>query len=195
MSNQRQTVMSMLAYQNDSEGFWPMYYFWAPHFSASVANQPWGTALWRLGYLQGAPDLLTCPSFDGGKPSVASGDNLAWAHYGYNYMNLGSGIRSWGNGAGSPWKHAPAHGSDIRKPGETYALMDAFDVTKDQQGIYVVEDTQNRFMPHARHSSQSQINLMWADGHGSSVRIADAAQPYIELGSYSTTDENFWDLK
>jgi prepilin-type N-terminal cleavage/methylation domain-containing protein/prepilin-type processing-associated H-X9-DG protein len=197
LSNQRQVVLGMHAYQADSSSYWPMYYFWpdAYHSAHSAKTRHWGGVLWALDYLKDAPTLLICPSFRGA--SLPSSSNLSNCHYGYNYMNIGTTNRSRG-GARLAARHI-----DIHKPSETYALMDSgrnvITTSGDTKaGFYVVSDdsvTAAGFDPFARHSGRTQINLMWADGHGSAVKVVDLLQPYNDLGSYSTTEENFWDIQ
>ncbi len=207
LSNQRQVAMAMVAYQADNDQAYICYYYagsttypGSPH-GQQLHTMNWANALQRFKYLPGAALTLTCPSFtEGNELPVAAGNektNLNGSHYGYNYKNIGSSFHLPGM-TFPAYSWQPARAELIARPGQTYLLMDTVRdlLTRSNQGVYAVNDTfslTGGFTPSARHAGRSQLNLVWADAHGTTMMIADYMKPYDELGEYADDQENDWD--
>ncbi|MCC6680430.1 MAG: prepilin-type N-terminal cleavage/methylation domain-containing protein [Phycisphaeraceae bacterium] len=208
LSAQRQVALAMVAYQADNDQSFPCYYYAGPSAAPGsphgqhLHTMNWANALQRFKYLPGAAPLLTCPSFTDGNslpvpPPGNEKTNLNASHFGYNYKNIGSSFYVPGI-AFPAYSWQPARAEHIAKPGRTYLLMDSVRdlLTRSNQGAYVVVDSfslAGGFTPSARHAGRNQLNLVYADAHGSTMMIANFMEPYVELGENLPNQENDWD--
>ena len=128
--------------------------------------------------------IFACPSFS--NASKPTGE-LTRSHYGINDHHIGSGYQEqWGS-------KIPAKITQIHKPSETiFGLDTVFDTTA-QEGFYkVYTDKPGTFFPHPRHSSNTKggtINIVWIDGHASSVKIKGYPLNYQSTFDELGTDE------
>jgi len=208
LSGQRQVALAMTSYQADNNEYFTPYYYngtaaGSPFAGTTLHTTNWANALYRFQYLPGAAQVLICPSFTEGNtlpiPTLPEKQNLVQTHFGYNFRHIGSSLYALGT-ANPAWQWTPARANDITKPSQTYLVMDAVrNYTSEvlmSQGTYVVVDvfSTGGFNPMAHHGADRKtLNLTWADGHGSSIMLANRLLPYEELGSYIAGTENFWD--
>ena len=194
VSNQRQVVVAMFAWQADHNDDYPSYYYNGPG-TGNASRYIWGDALNDNGYVPGSDNFMVCPSFDEGNilpdPANAEWANFHQSHYGYNYLNIGSSIRLNGD------RETPAKEAEVKDPVQTYLIMDSCRdwTTRKNFGTYAVEDRWNPggFAPSARHGSDNSLALAYADGHAEQMAIEDWEQPYAELGQNKTNVDNKWD--
>lgn len=201
LSNLRQLGMATLSYQTDHQG----YFF---PFSSTVSNEPTVTWTWpgflvALDYV-GTSKLYRCPSF--GDVDWAQFDALpkppdpystialwAYPHYAYNFCYVGGGYRYLPVAD----EAKPTKIMRIRNPVETMVLADG--VRKGEGvGYYLLWDApimDTYAMLDARHSKS--VNILWADGHASSVQVANRDAPYEELPSRNShpalSAQSVWD--
>ena len=95
-----------------------------------------------------------------------------YVDYGYNYKHIGSSSRYGGNGGITGFAGNSAKLSQIKKPSETLAFMDAASSQNLKRGHYAVDDiwpgTTNRGIPMFRHGNR--LNILWVDGHVDDVK-------------------------
>ncbi len=130
------------------------------------------------------PALYTSPEND--QLGVYKGA-LYGIGYGYNFRYIGT---SWGDGADTinPRNANPAKQSSIRYHSKCYMVMDTKNYTIANRGCERVltwfdnsYKTSDYGIPDAdRH--RSTVNILYADGHVSPVRIPQPSDPYAVLG-------------
>jgi len=161
MSNLKQLGLAMLMYVQDWEEYFIHY---APGISNSeFSGKYWADALVALKYLNSLR-FYRCPSFKYSLlDPVRNGGN--YSHYGYNYYYVGGSL-------GINNKAYPsAKLSQIKNPSQTILILDSvrIDGTKIYGYHVVAPNNTAQYIPHARHSGS--LNLLWCDGHVSSVGI------------------------
>jgi prepilin-type processing-associated H-X9-DG protein len=212
LSNLRQSGAAMLMYQNDNKGSYPMHstavgYWITPAYTGWHVN--WPRMMWALGYVK-SPEVYHCPSqpidpfgnrdltpYRTGDEADFGGDPFDYIDYGYNYRNLGSGgYFAFYATPSYLTQSQPAHSWDVKHPEETIVLCDSvfYALSADGlRGYYVVADSflpvqNSNYNADARHSGS--CNVLWADGHASSV-ICPKGSPYGNNDGKGLT--NFYD--
>jgi len=170
MSNMKQMGLGMAEYINDSEDFFPPW-----------TSSRWSFALHNSNYVNIM--LFVCPSgvFPGSvystpgqdswvEASSSDGGRWEYVHYGYNYQYLGSSLFQGNPMVGST--PIPAKIIQIKNPSNKVCMADATNSTK-TTGKFVLEPKMYNGcnnMIHDRHNSGA--NILWVDGHASSMRNA-----------------------
>jgi len=106
--------------------------------------------------------------------------------YGYNGYHLGS---NWEYGG---TEDPPARATSVRRPSETIMLIDHknYGIPSGGSWFMAYDHPAGKIRPAARHGGS--LNILWADGHASSMKIADPENPYKELGVRKDED-SYWD--
>ena len=197
------------------------YISWAPIQNNVILSGGWGRYFLQNQFA--VPASFLCPSFENesreiilklDQPNQYYADFFA-TDYGYNYKNIGSSHHYDGDSWGSPAKVG-----QIRKPSETIHSVDALHMNSTvgynyRIGSSIVDDVHvhMQYTAHARHLGMTSINVVWTDGHATSVGAP--VRPDVlfdeyerayrgELGSFgvdpgsgwatpSNVRENYWD--
>src|SRR5690625_3095083 len=79
---------------------------------------------------------------------------------------------------------------NVQNPSNTFLLMDTVNSASRSSGYYYVYDSSHATRyPDARH--QKAVNVLWADGHGSSIGVSDRDNPYVDLTDwYADPNDN-----
>ncbi len=166
----------------------------------------WSRLLWLKGYVSNS-QIYACPAFpnpavdkswfaltdgalDAARTRLASGSNegvFTYVHYGYNLENIGANYRDTrGLPVTERQQRAPAKGKDLQNPSSTIVLCDSVTLTSTNElrGYYIVSEQHvamiagtTNYNADARHPGPS-VNVLWADGHASSVVCSDRDNPY-----------------
>ncbi len=199
LSNLRQLGMSFQMYTDQNQGYFP------PTSYTTAANElyTWPGILFAT--KNASAGVFACPGFGVGEypwnhfrnpPSAIDGASSAWAYsqYGYNYTFIGSGVHLPSTFTGD--KTAPAKRTTIRRPEEKILLMDSRSVTVPDRGYYIIADYSSTFnyQPAVRHSNNHGLNILWIDGHASTMQIKNPDNPYAagELDRYWYNKNNHW---
>jgi prepilin-type N-terminal cleavage/methylation domain-containing protein/prepilin-type processing-associated H-X9-DG protein len=208
LSNLRQLGQSMLMYQNDNRGSYPFYdtlawkQFGDPTYVGDYVT--WSRLFWIKGYVKNA-QIYACPAHAGWGKDKFSFSNYAhdaymtrttnaashssdegvfpYVEYGYNLDNIGSNLRNTRVGPyTTAQKYTPAHVGNLANPGNTIILCDSnYPISgQEPRGYYIVDDQYDGptyYNAQARHPGPS-CNVLWGDGHASSVICKDANNPY-----------------
>jgi prepilin-type N-terminal cleavage/methylation domain-containing protein/prepilin-type processing-associated H-X9-DG protein len=185
LGNLKQLGLAHLMYLNDSDQYFVPYAYSLPPGNHA---RSWPGLLSDVAHLfpfRGG--IQICPSMRG---SDIVGEYVTceeWCNYGYNYLHIGSSSRYGGTA------YPTARLSDIAKPGETILLLDAYypnsGANGEPRGYYLANDAGAPYYPHVRHNQG--LNVCWADGHVSFVKIKTQANPWAELGN--DVLPTFWD--
>jgi prepilin-type N-terminal cleavage/methylation domain-containing protein/prepilin-type processing-associated H-X9-DG protein len=151
-SNVKQMGLGFNFYTEDYGGY---------YIPTDSGSKPWTTNIKALGYISNS--VLKCPSMP---EQFYSNDT--YAHYGYNYLHIGSSTRY-------PGSNKPAKQSNIKSPSETILLTDSYYYSLAQagnmRGYYVISDVEGTtYQPHERHNDG--FNVAWIDGHASWVKAS-----------------------
>tara|TARA_Y100001954_G_C15649138_1_gene521733 strand:- start:13 stop:699 length:687 start_codon:yes stop_codon:yes gene_type:complete len=150
---------------------------------------PWTDVLYRKGYTSDFK-LLNCPSFTNATRCDASNQYLS--HYGINLYGITTKYLTGGS--------APARQDEILKPTETILTLDVRRPRTDYVwGSYIINagesfGSSSNGNPDSRHLGS--FNVLWVDGHVSTVKADNPTQAYSEgfLGSY-LYDYSKWDRR
>jgi len=218
LSNLRQIGIGLVTYTVDYDSYYP---YW--QYDPSVMPGNWGDLTYKWWhqvlaikkYFPG--QSLICPTMVGlgakedlttelnATPStwVDPLDRMRGSHYGYNINHIGMSRRLFANGDPRQFL-LTARLDQIAKPSDTVMLTDAVEYARlnlgQISGICYVPDlfstTSYRGGPYAIHNNLTNLNIAWADGHASSMIVANPMNPYVpgELGSDAThPKDNKWD--
>ncbi len=202
-SNQKQLAMGLLFYVGENSDFFPPFYNYVT--TPATATWLWSDQLIQAGHISSGK-IFTCPS----RRDTATGieatvrrftlnpktyNNMQAIHYGFNHDYLGgSGLVS----GKTQW--APAKATQIKRASATIMLVDVMASTANNgRGSYICRSTYRDVgfdgCPDARHSGG--VNLAWADGHVSAVKVTNPVNPYNEApfsnGGANGHLENYWD--
>lgn len=204
LSNERQIGMAFAMYANLYKDFFP------PDKDRWTAVdqhgfQPFWDGILFQQHLIGDVRLFRCPAFGNPDPSkpdfgaIAASSSRSpsyaywqYIHYGYNINWIGSSGRLYSDAR----KWQPAKRSQLRKPAQTIVLVDSYMFNQNVQwGSYAVLDYQPSSpasilgfgLPAARH--ESSVNVLWADGHVSSVKVKNPSDTYAQLTSYYSAED------
>jgi len=211
LSNERQIGLAMNTYQNDYNGFFPMYWIgtvMGNNFGIEVKYPSywWPNIMFNNGYV--VREMFDCPTYlarngrSNANVAFNNGTSLAYSHYAYNYLQIGSS--GFESGTNPRWQITPARTEDIKKPSRTILLMDSMtytDITglvESPRGYNVVQDTvpHTSYRPFGRHLDDTAINVGWVDGHASTMMVANPLDCYPELTRRSDATnggESLWD--
>lgn len=216
LSNQRQLGISFASWQNDHDGYYPKYRT-TDNLEHSIAWNYSSSASWvgnMASEYYSTMLMLDCPSYtrtwNTYPPLSDSEIDLStpnnWqaypylTEYGYNYLNIGSNYRWFRNhgGSGPSWFDLPpARAYQVNDPSNTYVTMDVsfIDGSGKRRGYYCVAGAPgDPGSPDARHNGS--INILYADDHAGSLKVADPGHPYSTgLGIVYGPESNSWDRK
>lgn len=159
-----------------------------------------------------------------GRSTVDVAADSAWSyvHYGYNLDDIGSSVRI--PGAPSTPVHnlynnsnttipLPAKRNQIHSPTETLLLCDSLALmasppagTEVRGYLYAYDQVKydvggNGYTCDPRHNGGNAINVLWVDGHASTLPLnsRDKGQvppnPVYTLGKWGSNTTNIWDRK
>ncbi len=129
----------------------------------------------------------------------------AYCEYGVSVNNLFGSYRystTGGGNANSPFTDSfnPARLADLQRPSKIFSTMDTevFEAIE-PRGSYTVTDwraapvTYGDIIPGARHASA--VNVSWADGHASPMKVGDVTDPYntgMSSNTVTVDGMNYW---
>ena len=199
MSNQRQLGISFGVYLNDNDGEFP------PYYNSQISDDRYFQIWWPARMVKETalqtPEIFSDPAFtthdfpdfgdiDVQGPASSFHTRLAWSHYGYNGLYLGSSNQE--SPRPTEWTAVTARVAGVRNPSDTVAMMDT--QRRDlERGYCVAYDIPHTFNGIARH--RGAVNVLWADQHASAVRVRDPREVLPELpGRLAPSDaQNVWD--
>ncbi len=191
-------------YQMDNDDFVPCW-----NYAASLApldSRIPGTVLRWHHYMYKiygvAIPVFYCPATSVTK-TPTNGDTFLYNYigYGYNYSQVGTSQYALPGGSTQLKEDTPAKLIQIKVPsltithGDTLALF--YSATGNYNyGFYLLNTWKATSSGNAyggRHGNS--MNLVFVDGHVSSLRVADPENPYVILGSSTNPSalKNFWD--
>ncbi len=182
ISNQKQIGLAMANYITDNKDFFPAY-----------ASPNWALNLYTNNYIR-TPNVFLCDTLlslnpETKKVTLTGTYAFTAIAYGYNWSFLGSLM---GFPSGDPRRSAnPVKLTQLRRPQGCYLAMDArvgFNSTKfdgNYRVHYTMPSTAGYGIPDVIHNGS--VNIAYVDGHANAVR-ANAANPYLQLGSGNTDD-------
>jgi len=222
LSNVRQMGLGFMFYQNDSDEQFILYRY-EGESPASTTNLTTGGYYWpailTLDYLQNKT-AIDCPVYEpdstagrwfqlsAGQSGGRRGSDLVYRNfqwrnldYGYNWRHLGSSeylsSLDTADDLGTT-RLDVATASMLKSPSRTIMLGDNWIAhnagTILESGWYQLMDQfQLNVQPNPVH--HESVNITWADGHGSAVKVADPRDPWQELTEYNvrSDEENYWD--
>ena len=163
MSNLKQISTGLTLYLDDYSGYFPVYSQFA--FSPADANVPyWNQNLVKHKYVNHS--IFNCPTFSYSSRTFDADKVIDWryTHYGINFRHIAGGYRYNGK-----ITSATAKISRIKKPSLTLVTADTYLASRPDRGYVCLGDRPaDDYVVHARHSDN--INVVWADGHASSVK-------------------------
>jgi prepilin-type N-terminal cleavage/methylation domain-containing protein len=167
VSNLKQIGTAQMMYIDNYNGFFTPVY---------NGTDPWSTLLATDSKLPA--NIFICPSMQ-----AKYQDARFWVHYGLNANNIGSDIRA------TVSNNTPAKLVRIKKASQTIVTLDTVYTTGGlYRGFYSCNEAMGTSgFPHPRHNDNAQggtINIHWADGHASGVKIKGNPLVYT-----STIDE------
>ncbi len=196
--------------------------FCVPYYKMSgTLGQYWVGTLGEAGYLglkSNSLKMFYCPENMTPASSAADSRNVTingtWTgsvfscfDYGYNYHYIGSSYRVGGTGGFTVYGGNPAKTTQIKKPSQTILLADAAKADRTTTGQAILETTYatNKGVPMLRHGGQ--CNIVWFDGHVSSVQgvaastgdtiLAAGNNPYLRdpfrNGATNGDKDNYFD--
>jgi prepilin-type N-terminal cleavage/methylation domain-containing protein/prepilin-type processing-associated H-X9-DG protein len=182
VNNLKQLGLGVAAYQGDFDGFYPAMYAGGP-------SVKWPRYL-NDSYIN-SESVFKCPSTTG------YFNMYGYVSYGYNLHHIGTKYY-YGDTDPSSFPYRPAKLSEVNHPSETIIMadtrytknpvnLDGKDWDGDTFGYYqlntIAATYANTGVAFGRHSSA--INILWGDGHVVTIKVRNAYNPYIELGSGS----------
>ena len=176
---------------------------------APTPNAYWGGLLAQGRYIEYGP-AFSCASYFPKRmlhlqaDNINPGGNWFYTHYGINWQHLGSHFGSGGSLGTPPAPTPTPKSSDIRKPSDTIAAVDAYgkvwEGTPNQSGICFVGDSDSSSgtgAPDPRHTGFG-VNTLFADNHARTVRATLPHNPYTPdalTDADLNPNNNLWDLK
>ncbi len=212
LSNLRQIGQAFQMYANQYRDYFVPYSI----VNSAGTNDEWAGILYNA-HLVTTPLLYRCPSMTNASPfdalttdpakTVPTSSYWTYIDYGYNYANLGetptSSSRQLTAPSYAPGAQIPAKRSQIKHPEQTIVMTDclytkpvALGGDTQVRGYHRVDDSLGsdpsaRRLPDARHNHQ--VDVLWVDGHATSIRVKDRDNPYAEMTSVNSHTENYWD--
>lgn len=192
INNLKQLSICVINYQDDYKDYFPAYYDGSTYWNQILADQ------YGLTYKS-----VICPGFKDAQLPGSVGNS--YIHYGINFQHIGGSQRAPYN-LPAPKNWCPARLPELKNPSETIVIGDSFKETDFystgiSRGYYIIADnTGDAYHLHARHNSSTgggTVNILWADGHASGVRITGNPISYLsyreELGYNGGPPPNYWD--
>lgn len=212
LANLKQIGMMHVMYDGDNKSL-PLAAEWNSALSKSWKG--WNWRYYTMNYTQ-SYGIFDCPSINnatgmqellGNTDAYASESGSQWSRwmyveYGVSVNNLFGSFRystTGGGGANAPYNTSsiPARLADLHNASKIYSTMDTTSFNASSpRGNYTVTDWRNaptangETIPGARHASA--VNVTWADGHASSQKVSDPADPYNTGMSSNTVKVDGW---
>lgn len=164
LSNERQAMLAMAVYQNDHDSTYAPFVILTPRLY-------WPGMLIKGNYIS-TLKVFDCPSFQSADNSWRNTDDTTVTEFGYNSDCIG-GDRLHGN------YYTPAKAYQIKQPSQTVLFLDSRLKLSPLTGSYTVpsipDSRTNGRIPAPRHSGS--VNIVWTDGHASSVKALNPNDP------------------
>ncbi len=209
MNQEKQMGLAVAMYINDNDDYFPSLYRY-PSRPATSPRQPWSGRLISYDYL-GTPAVYRCPSEDEMRTdflTLTKSSDLGSAHwrrvhYAINrehiYANRFPSVYPERVVAGIDGDEMPVRIHDIVDTGKTISIVDSRPAGNDfASGVseYVPSRTSaTQPYPAARHNGFTTLNILWTDGHVSSLGIGLISDPWNSGLTNWLTDRanNWWD--
>ena len=158
----------------DSYDYYPP---WAGSSSNGVTYNGFGTwgALFVNVYKM-PKDILYCPSLND-KNQYNSFSEIG---YGMNWRYVNGSECFGGKNSYIPAKH-----SEIRKPANTYTIMDSTEkniISNGTSRVYAIASGSGMYGSPDAYRHNGRVNVLFCDGHAESINVANKNAPYQTLG-------------
>ncbi len=170
-NNQRQLGLTFMNYQQDSQEYFPVFFY---KDTSNPAEISWPYLLIAVNrYLKGK--VFICPEIPIYKPASWNDPNIErfaptssssfWKYpsYGYNYYFL-SGFNKGGS-----YPHRPMKNSEIRNPSRMAQTVDTMARGR-KNGAYIVQTYYNAAEETVWAAHTGKVNISWTDGHVTSQK-------------------------
>jgi len=206
LSNLRQIGLGFQMYLNTFKNSYPPYCDVNGPVGPSGYQQYWPSLLWEQGMVDA--NLYACPSMQNSsfpdfkalnsQPKDLNGRTSSawiWIHYGYNYYWLGSSLRI----GYPPNLYVPAKGTIVKNPAGKIVLLDTVYASVAYDGVrgylFAYDAGPDYFTAHGRHNINTAINILWADGHSTTINgVKNPYNPYPQITMYPNKP-NHWDIR
>ena len=198
INNQKQLGLSIQIYKEDYNGYYPQ-------FVTGSGGLTWVATMIKNKYI--SSKILFCPSLSTTKYNAVDLDATAkagnytlspfnYVDYGINYRFVG-GARGINNLASE--NYISAKDSQLKSISQTVLTADTICQARPDYGYYDLSSyatTGFVGLLDARHSNN--VNVLWADGHVKSEKIANPLLPYVGRfangwGACTNPSTSLWD--
>ncbi len=186
VNNLKQLNLAGLCYISDHGFYYPPAAIYTPDGSA------W-CVFFRNNYVNRSDAVFYCPSSISKVARVGgTGIGTTAINYGINYAHLATSNMEPNRPAN--WADIPAKDTEVKQPGKTIFFVEAWNLNLNTGACNVVSYRTNP--SNAAYGKHNHIiNVGWADGHASSVKVANPLDPYAELGNITGPGQvykNYW---
>ncbi|MFA6930441.1 MAG: prepilin-type N-terminal cleavage/methylation domain-containing protein [Lentisphaeria bacterium] len=204
IGNLKQIGSGVQFYQMDYDDFVPCWNY-ASSLAPADANIPTTTLKWHhFMYKTYGIDtkVFFCPATSVTKtPTNGNAFLYNYIGYGYNYSQIGTSQYALPGGSTTAKENTPAKLVQIKVPSLTITHGDTLGLYysglgNDNYGYYLLNTWKGTSSGNAyggRHGNS--MNLVFVDGHASSLLVSDPENPYVRLGTATnpSSTKNFWD--
>jgi len=186
VGNLKQLTLAGLYYISDHNFFYPPAAIYTPDGTA------WCVFL-RNNYVNRNDAVFFCPSSTSKIARVGgTGIGTSAINYGINYAHLATSNMESSRPAN--WADVPAKETEVKQPGRTIFFTESWNHTLNTGACNVVSYRTN--LSNAAYGKHNYIiNVGWADGHATSVKVRNPLDPYVELGNITAANlvtKNYW---
>ncbi|MBS1369090.1 MAG: type II secretion system protein [Lentisphaeria bacterium] len=181
--NLKQCFVPLMAYADDSEGFWPI---------AAMPNRPWGRTLFEKGYLANYSALM-CPSYvpNKVKPGLYAqhdADYWKWSSLTFGMAGVWDPGNTWMNvKKGSDFGKSIFLADSVTKQFSGYKAWGFTDSDSNQSHVVHMTAKDPNYRIHLRHSQRADI--LYMDGHvAPGGPKTEMLRVYNTKGVYATID-------
>jgi prepilin-type N-terminal cleavage/methylation domain-containing protein/prepilin-type processing-associated H-X9-DG protein len=199
MSNMRQIGIATTQYQNDYDGWFP------PYISSDAEYNSRTAALWpgvlHVGGYTPNMEIYICPNQDDfyNNNFLRVAVSKDWTDFGLRNVHYGVTLEHlWGNSfnryADRKDRATPVKIARVRNPAQKISMTEVRNNGDARSGWFVaISRFQANYHPvFPRHRGQT-INILWADGHATTERVANMTDPWSTgLTSYLLDYPNDW---
>ncbi|MFA9479504.1 type II secretion system protein [Phycisphaerales bacterium AB-hyl4] len=198
VSGMRQIGLANVMYQNDfDDRFVPYQGEHGPIGTNAPGPDHWtwpGMLTLRLELISDR-EVMACPSSERTRPWA---NTRLWRSGFWRYVHYGVNNRylHGGHDVSSRDDHVSARISELTRPSRTISMVDSRHASNQTLGNYYANPYNNGSRAEARHAGGA-VSVIWADGHGSTVRTPNPNNPYTEDGLTRALhhDPNNWEVE